>query len=424
MDSESPEFILEPLEESSPRRKSKFARYWEKSGGGSLMVSIVVHGILVVIAVLWLWKTATTAEKDPVVEFLPGGGGGQDGAKPEKVRMQQKSMQKTAPALKLASSSPTSSFALPDTTASVNMSQFSMASRTAGAMGSGHGSGAGGGVGSGIGTGMGSGFGPGKGPGFISTSIFGSTAAVGLPGNLYDMKQDAKRNAMPYNGGVEEFFPRVYEVAKKKFRKSSFDGFYRARVTLSYTMLAVPNVAAEEGPKAFHAEQEIQPRGWFIHYHGKIDPPQVGEWRFAGVFDDALLVYVNNKLVFDGSYDSTSPAEVRGPFGGTVFAGSVVRPFVGKWVSLQKGSTLDIVIGERPGGRVGGMLLVQQKGKKYAEREKDVPILPVFSFVQPRPEDRERINQMGFAIAEETPIFKVYTDRFSTFPDKEDEDDK
>ncbi len=302
---------------------------------------------------------------------------------------------------------------LPDVTSSMDLSNLATSkAMMGGAMGAGSGSGSGGGRGSGTGTGVGSGFGPGSGGGFVNLpSIFGNAGANGLTGTLYDLKQDADRKPVSYNGGVDEFFPKIYEVAEKRFRKEAFKDFYKAKVTLAYTMLAVPNVPAEEGPKAFQAEKEIQPRGWFLHYHGKIDPPEEGSWRFAGIFDDALLVYVNNQLVFDGSYDSQADSEVRSTFGTAQFAGSNRPPFVGKWVRLKRGSTLDIIVGERPGGRVGGVLLVEEKNKKYKEREKDIPILPVFSFNLPRKEDRERMDKIGFPIAEETPVFKVNTDK-------------
>ncbi|MDB6070729.1 MAG: hypothetical protein JWL81_1900 [Verrucomicrobiales bacterium] len=396
-----------------PSPHSWLSAYWEKLGGGSLTISLILHAALIILALVWFVSSRLSAPPE-TVDFLPGGGGGQGGAEKSQEKQRQRAVRQSTPAMRIVSSalSP-DAIALPDVSSTLLPSPTSVSTAmTGGALGAGSGTGSGGGRGSGTGTGVGSGFGPGSGGGFISVpSIFGSAGTGGLTGTLYDMKQTRDGKSREYNGGVEEFFPRLYEIAEKRFRKDAFNDFYRAKVTLSYTMLAVPNVPAEEGPRAFQADKEIQPRGWFLHYHGTIDPPTEGDWRFAGIFDDALLVYVNNRLVFDGSYDSQADPSVRSPFGSAVFAGSGNRPFVGKWVKLKRGSTLDILVGERPGGRVGGLLLVQDKSKKYQEREKDIPLLPVLAFNPPRKEDKERMEKLGIPIAAETPVFKIDTQR-------------
>lgn len=312
------------------------------------------------------------------------------------------------------------SVSLPDVTSSLDFSTLAQPTAMGGAMGAGRGSGSGGGIGSGTGTGVGSGFGPGSGAGFVSIpSIFGNAGGAGMMGKLYDMKQNRNREEVPYDPAAGSYFPRLHAIAEKRFRESAFKEYYLAKVSLAYTLLAVPTVPAEEGPKAFQADHEIKPRGWFVHYQAKIDPPSEGDWRFVGFFDDALLVYVNNKLVLDGSWESNAEAEVRTEFGTKQMIGWPRVPYAGKWVKLRRGTTLDILIGERPGGLVGGMLMVQQKGKKYEMREKDgkgdgVPILPVFAFNEPRKEDRERMEKTGIPMAKETPIFKVNRDRFTT----------
>lgn len=411
----SPQSNPDEISKDGNQHGSWLAAYWEKVGGGSLTISLILHAGLILLAVFWFISSRLSAPPE-TVDFLPGGGGGQGGETRMQEKRRQRAVHQATPAVRIVSqASSADAVALPDASTSMDLSKLSASTpMMGGAMGAGSGSGSGGGRGSGTGTGTGSGFGPGSGAGFISVpSIFGSTGGTGLTGTLYDMKQDPDRKPLPYDGGVEEFFPKLYAIAEKRFRKEAFKDFYKARVTLAYTMLAVPNVPAEEGPKAFQAEKEIQPRGWFVHYQGKIDPPKEGEWRFAGIFDDALLIYINNRLVFDGSYDSTSPGEVRQPFGRSSLG--VTRPaFVGKWVRLKRGTTIDIVIGERPGGRVGGVLLVQQKHERYKEREPDVPILPVFAFNAPRREDLERIGKIGIPIDGNTPVFKLNQDRFTS----------
>lgn len=61
-------------EDEEPRRDG----YWHKMGGGSLTISVIVHGIFVIIALLIIWRPSFNGE-DPPPEFLPGGGGGGGG---------------------------------------------------------------------------------------------------------------------------------------------------------------------------------------------------------------------------------------------------------------------------------------------------------------------------------------------------------
>lgn len=137
--------------------------YWHKMGGGSLAISIIVHGIIIIVALLWLFPPLPK-EKE-VVEFLPGGGGGGGGGAQEKLtQKRQRSVSQSMPRTRVVSSAVNEdSVSLPDLTSTLTpLASLSPAA----AMGGGIGSGSGGGKGSGIGTGSGSGIGSGVGPGF------------------------------------------------------------------------------------------------------------------------------------------------------------------------------------------------------------------------------------------------------------------
>lgn len=391
-----------------PPQKSAFVRYWEKVGGGSLTVSVILHAALLMLAVLIYFGVHTPQKED--APFLSGGGGGQGGVEKSAERQRERMRQRPAQVRIASSAVSAGAVSLPDVNTNFNFASLSAAS--AKMAGAGSGSGRGGGHGSGIGTGTGSGVGPGSLSGFVSVpaSIFGDSSGQGLPGTLYDMKQSADGKPVVYNGTVEEYFPRLYEVAAKRFSQRALSDFYKAKVTLNFSILAVPNAPAEDGPKAFQAEKEIRPRGWFVHYTGRIDPPVEGEWRFAGIFDDALLVYIDNRLVLDGSWDSPPASEdVRQPMG-TIGLLETRFPYYGKWVRIKRGSKIDILVGERPGGLVGGALMIQQKGKKYDQRPDGSLILPVFAMVRPRPEDLQRMEKIPYGFAKETPIFKLHKD--------------
>lgn len=78
--SDSPPMSAPPSDEveSFVPRRSWWAAYWEKAGGGSLTISLILHGAVLVLAVFWFIHTQVSAPPEKT-EFLPGGGGGQGG---------------------------------------------------------------------------------------------------------------------------------------------------------------------------------------------------------------------------------------------------------------------------------------------------------------------------------------------------------
>lgn len=185
-------------EDDHPRKQG----YWHKMGGGSLTISVIVHGIFVIIALLIIWRPSFTVE-DPPPEFLPGGGGGGGGG--EKLALKkQRSVSHAQPKVKLASSA-TSSVTLPNVSATLStMPALTAMQMGGGGLGSGVGGGRGSGRGNGVGSGIGDGWGPGSGRGFVA-----------LPPILRSRCSPAERaQKMRDNGGTE-----ACEVAVKKSLK-------------------------------------------------------------------------------------------------------------------------------------------------------------------------------------------------------------
>jgi hypothetical protein len=162
---QDPEYVEYIEDEAAPPPKGAFARYWDRVGGGSFTVSVLVHAIFVVIAFLIIWRTQTYTEPENI-DFLSGGGGGTDG-NTQIHEKKQRMMVNRAPAVKLSSAAP-SSISIPNTQST--LTNFSAVTVTSGMMSGtpGTGGGFGGGKGTGRGTGMGAGFGPGSGPGFTA----------------------------------------------------------------------------------------------------------------------------------------------------------------------------------------------------------------------------------------------------------------
>lgn len=143
-----------------PKQPNFLVQYWRKVGGGSLALSLAIHGVLIAVFIAIVYTTTI----EPKVDFLPGGGNkaGEKASQEVTHQVQQKkrtAMNKSTPMHKLATRNENSSISLPDLPLdSVDVPD--MALPMGGAMSSGgFGSqGAGGGFGSGQGIGGKAGF--------------------------------------------------------------------------------------------------------------------------------------------------------------------------------------------------------------------------------------------------------------------------
>ena len=176
--------------------------WWDRIGGGGLTISIVFHAMVLVLAVLIVYRISEPAKEQ--IEFLPGGGGGGKGSD-ARLAEQRRAATLSAPKTRTVSLALNAEIGLPDITSS--MSDFSSLSLAA-PMGGGIGGGAGGlnGKGSGglMGNGIGTGRGPGLGHGFVSLPLFG-------------MKIDAKRMAvvLDMSRSMYSFLPIVIKEVDK-----------------------------------------------------------------------------------------------------------------------------------------------------------------------------------------------------------------
>lgn len=213
-------------------------------------------------------------------------------------------------------------------------------------------------------------------------SVFGRNERQGatLIGIFYDLKQTQRREPVPNHG--QRFVHEVDEFLRAGLDEALLNRFFRAARPLYTTQLAMPSMSADAAPKAFGVDDLVKPRCWIVHYKGQVAPPTDGVYRFVGNFDDLLVVAVNRKVVLDGGRPGTrmpglaweEPAD-KGP---KVAANDLAR--YGDWLTLKAGEPvdIDILIGERPGGRFHGVLLYQKKGETYPTDSKGSIILPLF----------------------------------------------
>lgn len=386
---------------------------WRKVGGGSLTLSLLIHGGLLLTAGLIVVVTQNMEQK---VDFLPGGGTKQgtqaSDALKHQVQQKKRSPLKSLPMQKLVSTSMTAAISLPESPPGLIDLPDATSLIGAGKLGSsGFGK-------AGAGGGFNSAFGSGAVQGFVGMTFFGKLGGDGMPGTFYDLKQTRDRKPTGYTDSEAAYAQIINDAANKKFDEATMKGFYKASQQMSFTFLAIPNMSANEGPKAFAVDKEVEPRAWFVHYTSTIEAPEPGDYRFVGFFDDALIVYINNKPVLDASWypihdhgEKKRDTDLRQDFGGPMVAPGR-HAYMGKWFKFTNSVKIDIVIGERPGGRVGGVLLVQNRKEKYAKREDGTPILPVFAMSEPDMGGMKRLSEfkngeVPFEIASDIPVFKI-----------------
>ena len=163
LDPNNKEEMMEPV--LPPEKREG---YWRKMGGGSLSISLIVHGVIILAALLYVIETSRPVKEE--VNFLPGGGGGGGGGEQKMAQKRQRAVSQNAPKTRIASAvANADAVSLPDVSSTLtDMSALSSVSLGGAGLGSGEGMGRGTGKGAGVGTGIGSGWGPGSGAGFIA----------------------------------------------------------------------------------------------------------------------------------------------------------------------------------------------------------------------------------------------------------------
>lgn len=371
-------------------------------GFGAFTVSLLVHAVFAILAIFFFVRWVDPPQEK--LDFIPGGGGGNDGQTVTKKIQHQKRMA-TAPVVpSRLTTANIATYTLPDSATEMTDPGLPMALSDAS---TGSGGGAGGGRGTGIGSGTGSGTGPGSGPGvgkgFVGTTVFGSKEQRfdALAGHLYDFKQTDKGKEVEYDvGNAAHFNSRVLELQKRRYRDAAFRDYFKAPDTLYLTQLAIPLRPAQEGPALFGAADKMKPSGWLAHYRGTLKAPKPMSFRFVGSADDYIGVFIKGRprLIATRPEIQTTLADRWEPADtGQAFPGPMGTLVFGDWINVKKGEDLeiDLAIGERPGGVVGFLLLIEEKGKDYAKTPSGRPILPLFTTEPIRDEIRERVTK-GF----------------------------
>ncbi len=225
------------------------------------------------------------------------------------------------------------------------------------------------------GTGSGQGAGSGQGTGF-----FGGAGLVGsglLEGTLYDLKQS--KAGRPTGMTPEKYSNEIKAFAYGNWNMSRFAQYFKGPNPLFTRQIYIPVMPAEEGPKAFNVADQVQPKMWVALYHATVVPPTSGRFRFVGCCDDVMIVRFNRKVVLDGSLTNLSIWHGREkPY---LYPNmNKMDAAVGDWVTVKAGVSypIEILIGERPGGKFLAFLFLEAEGGSYQKNEAGSPILPLF----------------------------------------------
>jgi hypothetical protein len=336
---------------------------WQRLGGEGLALSVLVHIILVLIAIVWVVSTVTdgAGKKDPNA-FATGAGGGAGGpkAKEFKTKLQPKNIKSLAKTNSRITSKNTNS-----AMAISSLPSMSNPLLSAGAIGGGASKGFGGGSGGGIGAGKGTGVGGGR--NFVS--LFGmkggpNANAGGLIGTLYDLKQTADRkptSAAPANTGIAPYRTSVREFLESGWSAGRLQRFFKSPDKLVSGQLFITGRSADDAPKAFEVEKLMKPSRWVVHYRCYVEMPSSMPFRFVGSGDDFLIVRWNRKIALDDGYETyLAGGGNYKDFGVKVTQeykvdrrpGGLHRLKAGPWIQVTKGTKVpvEVLIGETPGG--------------------------------------------------------------------------
>ncbi|MBQ9726727.1 MAG: hypothetical protein IJV65_04400 [Kiritimatiellae bacterium] len=260
------------------------------------------------------------------------------------------------------------------------------------------------------------------GPGGMKGGSFGvgggSALVSDMVGRIVDLKKDGAGNPRSAN-----FRADVKKLLDADFSAEALAAFHCPTNRLYLNKLVVPAQPAEDGPKAFGCENDVEPRRWIAHYEGRLNPQHSGTYRFVGHFDDLLVVKVDGTCVLDAYWpmhdvykrggvseitgwkpDVSAPEFERYPS----FSGQNLT--YGDWIVLEAGKPvrIDLVIGEEPGGVVGGILLLEEMGRDYEKDANGRSVLPPFSTSRLSPDEKESLETFAqYRISSDAPVMNL-----------------
>jgi hypothetical protein len=411
-----------------PHATTTKTSFWRKLGGGSLSLSLIIHGVILAVGLVLIIQVIPQP-KTPPPDIEPSGRGGN--AAPS---LKNSPSKRAVPmAVAKITSAGVADITLPPTESSAVAALPNLTSGTL--------------IGSGLGKtpDKGNGLNPGNGlkPGLTGTGdtkipVFGRTepSANALTGTFYDLKQDKRHQTTSlgektdWNQITVQLRGILHQFVKRGWNERLLDDYFQAGQKLYQTKIFLPAMNADAAPKAF-GQENIPGSRWVVVYRGTVKPPKSGRFRFVGAGDDFLAVRFNGKTVFDFGYDSvTADIRLAGqqakltnspradkewdrvrkdfimPEPVTIHRYDTLSPWhrrdlgglaVGPWFEAKEDGEypIEILLSEAPGGYFFGYLLIEEEGATYRKTPEGSPILPLF-----------RLDDQVPSVAQPGPVFE------------------
>ena len=251
--------------------------------------------------------------------------------------------------------------------------------------------------------------------GFSQDHYFGKFEGyTGLIGTLYDLKLDGKgRNTKVSHDGKgvnkEAFYKELDKLIRGDFATKRLEKFRTGDEQQDLMYLVVDYQKADFLPGGFGSPY-IDPKGLLICFEGTIESAPEAEVRFAGYFDDVMMVMVNDKLVFYSVWNNYGRRKAFGESNRRKQSDTGTNgDNYGEYIKLKKGDKLKLVFAEVPGGNVGGALKVQLKGKEYKMDHFEDPILHPFVTKELDADNIALLKKSKYQLdLKEVPVFKFH----------------
>jgi len=246
------------------------------------------------------------------------------------------------------------------------------------------------------GTGLSSGSGGATGTG--NGSLFGSFGggSNNFEGTIYDLKIGPDHKGTGMN---QDIYTRVLtDFVANGWNEAAFAPYYKASKKLYTPAIWIPTTPSPDTAKEMGLDNELTPTLWVGWYKAKVMAPQSGKYHFVGFGDDILAVAVNGQLVLDGSVWPVTHAAQHMPWpydGWSRMCGwrgqnyGKLRVGDSFEVNTIEPVTIDVILGDEPGGFYGAFLLIVDDNKTYPVGPEGVPLYPIFQL------GSEPINRPG-----------------------------
>jgi len=213
-------------------------------------------------------------------------------------------------------------------------------------------------------------------------SVLGASQTIGndFEGTFYHLLYDRG------GGGItmdrDQFMLILRDFARSGFRQSKLARYYRTPKKLYTTHFIVPPIVSPRAPEVF-GEPELESYYYFVNYKGKLVYKEDIKFRFWGIGDAYISVFVDGEHVLVNGWDhrlafldywQSSSADSDKYY----LANQTMK--VGDWIELKAGQPVDMEVffGEWHGGQVSAGLLVEVDGVEYPETRQGGPLLPAF----------------------------------------------